>query len=349
MVIYAWLSLSLHLNNWYVSESTTEMNIARKSTTKLPQSWQQPQTGQSKQDDGGSGLNYARKTVAKVPNILHPEQSEPKEDEGDSGVASADSTDSFQDALLNLKALSGNCDIVESDRCEVLQTACTAEEMGDVDKNGAASSSVEHGNEQDILDQIDNIVSDKKDVDQTDEDVSDGKSKEVLYSVSQKSPSSVKDECGSEQDDEISLVQLCDSRESSKEQPKGPFPQKANADLKNKNMSVTSTKNPLRIGEKVRSTVHSIMSKLVQNNPDVNSLLSKAKTEESTETGNSNSASPLPVRHDKGNLFDNFDITDKECKSHFTADKNSVSSQLSTSGKAGEKSILSAYIVGMVE
>ena len=255
------------------------MNVARKSTTKLPQNWQRVQKLQ------------------------------PKEDEADSGVASADSTDSFQDALFNLKALNGGSDIAESDRSELkeLQASCTAGKKEDGNKNVAVLPSKSNGEEKDILDQIDDIVNEKK--------TTSGKKAVSNGLLHGNNKDLMKPDLDSDEDDDVLIINEDDPVETRKE-CKETSQQKDAADTKSKTLPGTSTKNPLRIGEKVRSTVHSIMSKLVQSNPDVNSLLSKTKVEDSLDSGGgSGAASPLSVRNDKGNLFDNFDISDRDSKS----------------------------------
>lgn len=272
------------------------MNVARKSTTKLPRNWQQ---------------------VQKLPS---------KEDEADSGVASADSADSFQDALYNLKALSGGSDIVESDRSELkeLQTAIKAEKKEDENETLSVSLSQDGDKTKDLLDEIDKIVNEK-------ETTSD--KKVVGNGVSH---SNTKDyttsNLASDEDDDILIINE-DGPVETKKECKKPSLQKCVADYsKNKNVPGTCTNHPLRIGEKVRHSVHNIMSKFVQSNPDVNSLLRKTKTEDSVDSasGDSGATSPLPVRNDKGNLFDNFDISDRDIRSPLVTVSGSKSAQLTS-------------------
>ena len=275
------------------------MNVARKSTTKLPQNWQRVQKLQ------------------------------PKEDEADSGVASADSADSFQDALYNLKALSGGSDIAESDRSELkeLQTNSTGAKKEDGNKNMAVLPPKSNGDEKDILDQIDDIMNEK-------ETTSDQKivGNGVLHSNTK---DVMKSDQGSDEDDDVLIINEDEPVETKKE-CKEALLKKDATDSKNKSVPGTSTKNPLRIGEKVRSTVHSIMSKLVQSNPDVNSLLSKTKVEDSVDSGGSGAASPVSVRSDKGNLFDNFDISDRDSKSPRIAGTDTKPSQLTSTTNTGK-------------
>ncbi|KAL8591011.1 hypothetical protein ACOMHN_021776 [Nucella lapillus] len=242
------------------------MNVARKSTTKLPQKWAQDQKLDS------------------------------REEEADNGVASTDSTDSFQDAIFNLKALSGSGDMADSDRSEVqeAQSAAGTEKIENGASRDEASVSKRKPEDKDILDQIDDIVNDE----------------ESLRAEPSK-VTELKAEQGSDEDDDILIIKDDELKDSGKE---------SNGVSDSKTKSVPS-KNPVKIGEKVRSTVHSIMSKLVQNNPGVNNMLSKTKTEDVVDGGDS-SVPQVPARHSKGNLFDNFEVLETDSKSPAAVESN---------------------------
>ncbi|XP_076459287.1 uncharacterized protein LOC143292668 isoform X2 [Babylonia areolata] len=246
------------LTLFFPDSTDTSMNVARKSTTKLPQKWTQGQKLES------------------------------REEEPDSNVASsADSTDSFQDALLNLKALSGSGDMADSDRSEVKEAQSTSGAQR-VQNGVSHSEALQSKEDRDIIEQIDDIVNETP-------------------------TSGVKGEQGSEEDDDILIIKDEESKEKGKQS-------NGIGESKVKNVP---TKNPLRIGDKVRSTVHSIMSKLVQSNPDVNNLLSKAKSDSDfADSGDSRGASPALQRQDKGNLFDNFDVSEKDDKSSLNVDNS---------------------------
>lgn len=241
------------------------MNVARKSTTKLPQKW------------------------AKDKKL------ESREDEGDSGIGCTDSADSFQDAMFNLKVLSGSGDMADLDRSEVQEAQNTSgmEKVGNGASHGDATVPKRNAEDQDILEQIDDLVNEKE-------------------NLKAESTKEMKAE-GSEEDDDILIIKDDESKESGKGSNGVP-------DSKTKNVL---SKTPIKIGEKVRSTVHSIMSKLVQSNPDVNNLLSKVKSEDSADSGDSSGASRVPLRQSKGNLFDNFDVSDTDSKSSAADNKKS--------------------------
>ncbi|KAK7493336.1 hypothetical protein BaRGS_00015462 [Batillaria attramentaria] len=283
------------------------MNVARKSTTKLPQNW------------------------ARI---------RPKSDETDSGLGPADSSefqdatkDNFQEVLFNLKALNGSSDILDSGASDLkdAQKVLKSVQKEDGNKN-VASPSKQNGEklekECDILDQNDSIVK------TSDQSVKNGNLKGLAQMTSAKGSQSGEDE----EEDVVMLLSEDDKTETKesqesvakgppKEQQKGGSKEgSADAVPKDSNSTGVKKKHPLQIGAKVRNTVHSIVSKLVQSgNPDVNSLITKTKSEDSQDSISSTSGdidrSPLPTHHGKGNLFDNldFDLSDKDGRSEKTS------------------------------
>lgn len=255
------------------------MNVARKSTTKLPHNWSHIQA---------------------------------KEDETDSGIGSTDSTDyhdstndNFQEVLFNLKALNGATDVLETERLNMRESQVSNTGVQKEKKSLPVSATIEYeknkNEDQDLLDQINDIVNEgKTNASHTDHVTGNGQNKDVTVA-----PTSFPT---TDEDEDMVMIIGDDTKE---EDSKELIP-------KDKNGAGASKKHPLRIGDKVRSTVHSIMSKLVQSgSPEVSSLLNKVKTDDCVETASSPETPSVPLaRLDKGNLFDNldFDISDKESK-----------------------------------
>ena len=67
------------------------------------------------------------------------------------------------------------------------------------------------------------------------------------------------------------------------------------------------TESHMKIGQKVRSKVHNIMSRLAQCNPEVNQLLVKSKQDDIASNCGMGTACQLSNGSDKGNLFNNLD------------------------------------------
>ncbi|KAK7112795.1 hypothetical protein V1264_012186 [Littorina saxatilis] len=238
---------------------------------------------------------------------------------------------------MNLKALSGSgsSDNVGSDRSERkdLPTSGPKGKAEALNKDKVVSPSKTNGDERDILDQIDDIVNDKKVTDK--EDAADGESASNNNTNSNKDISS---DHGSEEEDDVLIIN--EDGPNEEKDSKSDVVHGTAMDSKQKATPVTALKNPLRIGAKVRSTVNSIMAKLVQTNPDVNNLVSKTKSEGSVDSGGSRTSSPLTVRQDKGNLFDNFDVPDWDSKSPKVSDiKDAKSPRLSSASASTEDAV----------
>lgn len=257
------------------------MNVARKSTTKLPQNWPPPR---------------------------------PKEDEADSGLGSADSTefpeaakDSFQEVLFNIKALNGGTDSLDSDQPQ--------KEDGNKNLPAALRQNGEKvSKECDILDQIDSLVNDST---SSGQGAQNGTAEGVSGAACAQSSGA---------EDEVKLISEHSTPEKgekglskdvvSKEEQKEETKSKSDGDIASdeRKNAVSKKKHPLQIGAKVRNTFHSIMSKLVQSgNPEVSSLITKTKSEDSQDSIASASGEPetstIPVQQGKkGNLFDNLDL-----------------------------------------
>jgi hypothetical protein len=260
---------------------------------------------------------------------------EAKSEGTDSGVGSADSVD-FQDALANLKALSGEAaDLTGNDKSEqkTLLTACIAE------KQYATNVALCGLNreEKDVVDQIDDIVNGKADHD----------------TVVANGDGNSKPDVDGEEDD---ILLLANDDQETKKEVTPP-------DVLETRVSGNGivTKNPPKIGDKVKSKVQSIVSKFVQSNPAANSLLVKSvKLEGSADSGGSGTgsatSSPLPgQRQDKGNLFDNLDTMfdrDTCSRSPVTTqgnDKSPLTAPKSNMGKTWlEKYLVLNLITSMV-
>lgn len=290
---------------FYVSLCSTgppplAMNVARKSTTKLPQSW-----------------------------------AKNKDDATDSGLGSADSADypdptgdNFQEVLLNLKALNGGTELLEVDRPEIKKSQSNLSEKKEDRNKNVTDSPLKEGTEEgsikdcDILDQIDSIVNvDGSKGSQKEHNILENGHLEVVSLAESKSDSdkNLNDRDDNEDDDVMIISE--GSKLAEKETPREPEPVEEKQKvqemvLKDKPGPLASKKHPLKIGDQVRNTFHNIMSKLVMSgSSEITSLLSKSKSDDSQdsqETSGSRGLSPLPARpekgQDKGNLFDNMDF-----------------------------------------